>query len=368
MKKYRRWPEQVIISMRTEQNNSMKKDLLIIGCFLDKDIKKTLVRENIKTLESQFDILLSSHFPIDADIQKLAKYCIYDSNNDIIQQAPYYIWNYYNGVYSQHHAKVSWNPSFAVYQLIRNPLWFAKNLGYTSFYYMEGDMLVGANDIQKIVELKSTATSQNKMASFFHTYPHRPWWDCQLFYSNIDFFLANAPVLDDSTQFIKHCHQIGNFVDIEMFLHTHLYANNPNKVHRLEVTPYDYMPSSQLNLTAVNSLKTQNTIELSQYFKSTQSVVHGYVSLVRLLDTHRIFLVCTLNRNPHNHRIDILIENTILLSPSAEGFYYRELDVPHGDTINVKILPETEIPIEYAVTTSAIFNSDDFINFDNMVS
>ena len=145
----------------------MNKQLLIIGCYLDTDIKKEIMRRNLNTLKEQFDVLIASHYPIGEELQHLAKYSVYDSNNNMGEQGGYIIWYSSNSVYYQRHIAVSRNPSYAVYQLIRSPLLFAKSQGYSSFIYMEGDLIVHKTEIDKLLNLKTNATTENKRACFF---------------------------------------------------------------------------------------------------------------------------------------------------------------------------------------------------------
>jgi hypothetical protein len=338
----------------------MKKQLLIIGCYLDNDIKRDILRKNLQTLANQFDILLSSHRPIDTEFQAQAKYVIYDSNNDLGNQDGYIVWYGYGNVYQQWNYEISHNPSYAVYQLIRTPLSFAKLQGYDSFIYMEGDLLVSEYDVSKLLNLKIEAVSEGKRACFFNGVSSNLWWDCQLFYSEIDFLLQNTPNLFTFSEFREYCDNIGAGGWLESFLYHTLYSPNVLQIKAMNKSVQQYMTKSQLNLSEVNVTFSDYKFQLS-----SDKVDGGYtqyaIYILKEQDTDRIFL--TYRRITENAPVlNVYINDTVCISVRGqEEFLYTEIFPDESFTLklvdNGKIVRESNLLREY------VLNSYDFIKF-----
>jgi hypothetical protein len=346
--------------------SNKEKELLVIGCYLDTEVKKEILRKNLYTLRDTFDVVIVSHYPIDVEFQRLAKFTIYDSNNEVIHQDGYVLWAANAGAYTEHHLKSSIDPNYVVYQLMRTPLPMAKMLGYNSFFYMEGDLLVAEEDINQIINLKQRAIAENKSACFFNRETNNDsWWDCQLFYSEIDFFLHSTPTLLSPQEFRKYAAQIGSKSYIESFLHHLLYFRHTNKVIQLEMNPADYMTHSQLNITGVNSHDNTNAIEVEYYDETINKFTKFMVYLMKHIDGKRIFVVYRAHNNSALSNVEISINNRFKMTVTDNlTFVYQEVFIDE-DLLDVTVTRNEQYLRQLTVSKQCILDGDDFIKLYN---
>jgi beta-1,4-mannosyl-glycoprotein beta-1,4-N-acetylglucosaminyltransferase len=340
-----------------------KKNILIIGCYLDTEIKKEVLRKNLKTLKNTFDILLVSHHPIDAEFQQLAKYIIYDSNNDVVDSSGGYNWIANKDIYMQHHPESFIDPSYAVYQLIRTPLPFIKMLGYDSFFFMEGDLFISDRDVSQLLKLKAKTISDRKSAYFFNKETtSTPWWDCQLFYSEIDFFLSNTPTLLSLQQFRQYSKQVGADANIESLLYHLLYFTHTHKVLQLQMSVDQCMVNSQLNITTANITKDNNTnlIEVGYYDEIVGKFIKFTIHILKLVDTDSIFLVYKGYDNLYPLHAQVFINGHSKLTINNTDFMYQEITTDET-LFDVKIVNNGNCLKSRIVNKKDVLDSPDFI-------
>lgn len=341
---------------------NVKKDLIIIGCHLDREYRIEVLRNIIERISDTYDILLSSHYSIPEEIQKLVKYCIYNSVNDLIEQGGCVVWHSYNDVYIQYHKSKSINPSYAVYQLIRCPLSFMKSMGYNSFFYMEGDLLISRMDVDKILNMKLLTDAHSKKAAFFNTVADKSWWDCQLFYSDIDFFLNNTPELQTSSDFIDWCGYIGAESYLESFLYHSIYNRFPSKVVKIDETPPNYLPNSLLNMSDANDISSDTTIEIKTYNSS------AHISLLVQQGTSKVFIVCIQDKI-YNGEIQIEVNNHNIMNVDTHLHYCELLDISDVYNLRISLINTTsnncEFYVEKSVSKACVLTNTDYIRFNN---
>jgi hypothetical protein len=133
-----------------------KKSLAIIGAYPNTKEGIDILKNTILSLENEFDILLSTHYPVDKDIQQMVKYYVYDYRNETIpHESEYYIWWLSeNNFYVQNLEKREFpNYHYAVYRLIMNGLFLLKDY-YEDFYYINYDCTFEKSDFQKLLILR----------------------------------------------------------------------------------------------------------------------------------------------------------------------------------------------------------------------
>lgn len=337
----------------------MKKQLLIIGSYLDAEVKKDILRKNINTLRDDFDILISSHYPVDVEFQNNTRYVVYNSNNDLKKCDGFIVWYRYNNVYQQWYYDASYNPSYAVYQLIRPAVLFAKSLGYESFLYMEGDMSVSKTDSKKLMELKEHTVLENKRACFFNGL--MPWWDCQLFYSEIDFFIHNTPALNSFDEFTDYSNKIGSKNFLEALLYKLLYTPNEQHIREIPLQVQSYMNNSLLNLTEVNNGFKNNKIEMSE-INSAEEYIQYTINVLKLQNTDRIFLSYRKISSTFP-KLDVYVNDTLCLSV-RDSTEFMVVEIFPSDEFNIKLVHDGKLVKESTLTKENILTTPDFIKFE----
>lgn len=338
------------------------KPLLIIGCYLDTDVKKGILRKNLEMLNQSFDVLLASHYPVDADIQRLAKYTMYDSNNDIDVIGHSLMWYHYDGVYFERHQPRTINASLAVYHLIRNSLPFAKTIGYDSFFYVEGDLLFHEKDINVLFELMDTTVAENKSACFFKSFEDKNWIDCQLFYSDIDFFMYNVPVIPNLEEFNKISDKLGTGRIIEPLLYKLLYSPYSHKVKLIEHHPVHKLPNSSLNCTgASHNPHSKNFMDVGYYDSKNKVFVRYTVGILRLIDTNDICIVYHREGTPLPN-CKVYINNEVVLTVNnIPTTVIHTIWKGTSDTLDVVLVDNDDVINNIVVTREYIMNNVDFV-------
>lgn len=350
----------------------MNRPLLIIGCYPNTNSKKQILLKNLNGIKDIFDIMLTSHYPIDLELQQNVKYVVYDSVNDVPPREPLLAWCDYGNVYVEHHMNKTYNPGYSVYRQIRSAITFAKQNGYNSFFYMEGDAIIDDADIDKILQLQVNALKENKSATFFKV-KDEPWWDCWLFYSEIDFFLYNTPALLSSDEFSAYCEKIGSGNFLESFLYHLLRFPHVHKTQELCMRVDHYLSNSLVSLTTVNDIDEPHTFFVMYIDEDTNAFVHYHISLLRLENSNDIFVTYQTGRpadntlrlnTPYTPDIEFYINDMLMFEVKQmfTGLFYVKYNGTE-DVLNVKLLDNKKIVKEYSVSRQHILDNPNFIRF-----
>jgi hypothetical protein len=360
-------PPKLILDFDTMTvEHKQNRPLLIIGCYPNTDVKKEILRKNLHTLKNTFDIVLTSHFPVDIELQSISKYVIYDSVNDIPHTTPVTLWNDYGNVYIEYAMPIIYNPGYSVYRQLKNALRLVKDIGYDSFFYMEGDVLIDIADIDKILELQYNVKKESKSAGFFTltdatSFPH--WWDCQLFYSDVDFFLHNTPVLLSSDEYDKYCEKIGTGEhSLESFLYHLLYFPHTDKIMKIDMTVDKYLSNSVINLTSVNDKDTPQKFKVQYYNHDKKTLISYKIYILKLQHTNSIFAVCQNGGLEYVPDIELYINNNLILSVKNNPWHLVYASVTDSsDTLDIQLLDSNKLIKQYTVSRDEILNNYDFI-------
>lgn len=337
----------------------MKKNLIIIGCYLNSDLKKSIIKENINTLKSKFDILLTSHYPIDSDIQQLVNYSFYNYNNDIKTDHGYFTWHKNEAIYYERHHKHSINISYAVYNLIYNAINIAKSIGYDDLFYIEGDILISKTDINKILQLKLNTLKQNKSACFFHS--DVDFWDCQLFYSKIDFLLKKLIDISNFSEFETICARFNINPSIEHLLYKLLY--NESLTRRIDMFIIDYISNSKTNLTTASDDFNEELNRVHLFVEEGNNSVTYDVTLIKDVDSSEIFLYCYKQAFIKETDINIIVKINDTLVYLLNTYNDYCIKMPKTiETFNLKVYNNKNDEVANKnVTKEYILNLGDFI-------
>lgn len=352
----------------------MKKQLLIIGCYLDTELKHEILSKNVSRLKDSFDIMLVSHLPISEEFQKLVKYIIYDSNNDVKFDEGYIQYFLHGSVYYQRHMYYSINPSCAVYKNIRNALPFAKSVGYDSFFYMEADTLISEKDIGNLFNLKKTAEEEKKSACFFNTYK-KDWLEFWLFYSEIDFYMYNTPVLHTFDEFEDYCNRIGSYPTgvVEFLVYHLLYMNHPNKIKVLPDSLLDYFPNSNFNITRSDKSfnESENSLKIAYYNEEIDKFIDYNISIAKLIDTNRIFIIYskggwTSDKSIPKTDIKVYVNDNIVLTiDNPDTSFECGEYIGQGTVMDIKVVDCGHVMKQHVISPLAVLDNKDYIKFNN---
>jgi hypothetical protein len=145
----------------------MKSDcLFIIDTYPSTEEQKKILIECINRLSNiGFDIMIVSHLPIPENIQRLATYYIYDSDNTFLpsEKTPFFWVTLFDKIFRVFNS----GHSLAITRNMQNALLMSKSAGYDFFYFLEYDVLVDELDIDKLLNLKNEMKNEGKKMIFF---------------------------------------------------------------------------------------------------------------------------------------------------------------------------------------------------------
>ena len=123
------------------------EDVFVVDCWPDNKDKENVLKELLKRLRVyNCPIILCGHYPVNPEIQKLADYFIYDSNNDILLEKDYIEY----GVNSDRWTdlgnykiinKVEFHHDYAIWLTMKNAFNLVKQLGKKYIHFLEYDNL-----------------------------------------------------------------------------------------------------------------------------------------------------------------------------------------------------------------------------------
>ena len=219
------------------------KPILILDAFITDDADEKLLNNFIDSSKSfGDDVLLMSNTKISKETQDKVNYFFYDKRNQLFTEE-------YNN-----HKLVSYytiHESFKVSNIfshsqphglsvlinIFRAVKIAKDLGYTHFYKMEYDALLGEQTKIKIKELNESCELNGKKGVFFIGKDGEGGVEAHYFYCEIDFFLNNFWSINNEQDYIEYLqHENGNrdFVTMEEFMYKNLIKSNIDELYIYE--------------------------------------------------------------------------------------------------------------------------------------
>lgn len=124
------------------------EDIFIIDCWIDTESKENDLISLIKRLK-EFDvpILLTGHYPVKPEIQKMVDYYLYDKENPLLLREEFKVYDVDSGRWSQFdNCKienfVDFHHDYAIWTTMKNAFNFAKYLGKKYIHFLEYDNLI----------------------------------------------------------------------------------------------------------------------------------------------------------------------------------------------------------------------------------
>ena len=205
-------------STLTESLNLDKTDeeLVIIGTYPNLKERVRLTKECINSLKPLGKkILLVSHYPVDADIQRMVDYYVYDGYNPLTHHSYYTKFYYYAHDYDVDiniNGLKDTNQSLTVLTNLFNAFKAAKQLGYTRAFYTTYDVIVDSRDLGAIEE--SFASGKPGYFGLLNT-PFGKGIETTAMTMDVDFFLNTFHDTRDAQEYNKICESLGaqNFLE-----------------------------------------------------------------------------------------------------------------------------------------------------------
>lgn len=323
-----------------------KRDLVIIGAYPNNKLSQNVLIDCIERLHGMFDIVLSTHYPVDLGVQKLVEYYVYDSHNELIEENDNpVVWFGNDTFYLQtKHLK---NYAYSAYSCMTNGARLLQN-EYEYFYYINGDTLIGPQDIDKLLKLKQTMLKAGKRAVFFKEFSGMV--DSKMFLSETKFFIDTIAVVNTKNEFIQYTKKFSHpyipYV-LESFFSERIDGWSNNKVHVINVNLEKYFDNSQIDVLIS--------------FNGRSETRRDYVTyLVKEKTSDRIFFVYT-NNTPEFEKksIHVKINGDEFTLNNGNYWMYKEA-FPDNGCISL----EVEGVSNTYNTADILSNSDSYIQFN----
>jgi hypothetical protein len=142
------------------------KKIVIIDTYPCTPLQEDILIECIMRLKPMgYSIMVVSHYPVSAKIQKLVNYYIYDDKNYFLppDMTPHFWFDtdaFYVRIFNSGH-------SLAITRNIQTSLNLAKSMGYEFFYFVEFDVLFGNNDLVALNAFSEQMIAEQKKMVFF---------------------------------------------------------------------------------------------------------------------------------------------------------------------------------------------------------
>jgi autotransporter strand-loop-strand O-heptosyltransferase len=123
------------------------EDIFVIDCWLDtkeKELALTNLIERIKVYN--IPIILCGHYPIKTEFQEMVDYCIYDKNNDILEEKDFEEYGVVSDRWTETddfkiNNKVTFHHDYAIWLTMKNAFNLANQLGKKYIHFLEYDNL-----------------------------------------------------------------------------------------------------------------------------------------------------------------------------------------------------------------------------------
>lgn len=174
------------------------RSILILDAFITDDYDEKILNNFLDSSKSfGDDVLLMTNTKISKETQDKVDFLFYDKKNQLFKEKynNYEYVNYYKNytnfnIYNwfQHTQPHGLSVLISLFRSVK----IAKNLGYTHFYKMEYDALLGEETKNKIKVLNDSCLNDNKKGVFFITKNENyTGMDVHYFFCEIDYFLNN---------------------------------------------------------------------------------------------------------------------------------------------------------------------------------
>ena len=134
-----------------EVSNSSDDSVTIVLSHADNEWRKNLLKECVENLSGE--IILSSNYPVDSDIQELCDWVLYSKNNPLLMKEDYgkykISYNYWtlNEAREKVYSPMEYEHGYSVYTLVQNGIRLAKQLGKKKVHIVNYDYIINNETI-----------------------------------------------------------------------------------------------------------------------------------------------------------------------------------------------------------------------------
>jgi autotransporter strand-loop-strand O-heptosyltransferase len=140
-----------IIDLTDDSSDTSEGSVTIVLSHADNEWRKNLLKECIENLRGE--VILSSNYPVDSDIQELCDWVLYTKNNPLLMKEDYgkykISYNYWtlNEAREKVYTPMEYEHGYSVYTLIQNGIRLAKQLGKKKVHIVNYDYIINNETI-----------------------------------------------------------------------------------------------------------------------------------------------------------------------------------------------------------------------------
>ena len=300
----------------------------MIDTYPSNNIKRDELKKCISAIKSlNIDILVTSHLPLELEIQEMADYFIYDKNNPLVKEHTK-LWSFqdhfYFEIYYDYHAP-------AICLSMFNGFNFAKLHKYDFVVYLSSDYIFSDIDLDKMKSLLSRCESEKKKGFVFNP---QDWqvtrcsdgesgnylWETAMFGFDVETFLEffNPP---------STLYEYNQLECVEKSLEIIFYHKMIHLKEDLVVIPFSsdgYFLDSLVNMSS----KTSFVCELIRNKSNPETFIFIFSSHSRAYDS----------------LVKIYLSNTPIFEQHfpAETWYYNQFNITNQE-LRVEVYQENEL-------------------------
>ena len=305
------------------------KNIFTVLTYPDTKIKEEITEKCISNLkQSKNKIILTSHYPVNKNLQDKVDYYLYDAYNPLMHHTFY---NQYWTETPQGKVEIrldrlqkntNLNQSLTVLNNIENSVHFAKSAGYDKVISVSYDFILNQSNLEKIEEICSRMDNENKMGYFMMYHEG----DMTLYKSV--FFIVNADfytkVFNTKTrtpeEFNAECSKYGAHNFLENFYYKKL-------------SPH----ADELIIEETNEERLFNNNEIN-LFSGVE-----YLAVIPVKDQLNNFIVWFNSSNDRDgRRIEFEFNNNDHIEKrihfiDKRSYYLRKISMKKGDNFNITV-------------------------------
>jgi hypothetical protein len=312
-----------------EIKTDKSKNAFVVLTYPDTKIKEETTEKCIDNLKlSCNDIILSSHYPVNKNIQEKVNYYIYDAYNPLI---PHTLYNLYWSTIPQGEVRINLdkllknsklNQSLTVLNNIENSIKFAKHVGYDKVICVSYDFILNKDNLNKIKELCNKIDTDGKNGYFMqYDESDMKLYKSVFFIVKTDFY---AKVFNKNVrtpdEYNKECKDSGSHNFLENYFYSKLYKF-----------------SEKLIIENTNEEKLFNNKEIN-LFSGVE-----YLAILPVKDQPDNFIVWLNSSNDKdNRRVEFTFDNNgkselRMHYIKGKSYYMKKLTLSEGDDYNITV-------------------------------
>jgi hypothetical protein len=298
-------------------------EVIVIGTYPNLKRRVELTKQCIESLKPLGrKIILVSHYPVDADIQRMVDYYIYDKHNPMTFHSYYTLFYNYTPDYDVNiniNQLSDGNQSLAVLTNLFNGFKHAKEHGFKSLFYVTFDIVIDPRDIPTINESFNSLRNgkQAYLAMFKTEFEYGVQTNGMTF--NIDYFLDRFDDVRDVETYNSICKNIGSQNFLEDYLAKKLGKFNENDVY---IKPTETISS------------TETFLEYTGVGLSSHS---EYCSILPVVGKTNVFMFYFITYNIDDRTVKVRIGNISFEFNISETKEYKHEFAYTGTPVDIVI-------------------------------